>query len=758
MDEGTWNSQSWTALPIPAIIDRTTGNIMSGTVRQGGFELSSISRWCLPDEDRAEFFMDYGVINGETVQPVDLSNKVIRIQVLNDESFPNGVTSIPDNWKTVFVGSVIHTKGMEFIGNRRAGRITYYCAGALWRTRMWPLDRHTSDNSVHAKGHPGYNVPLHGYFRKVLGNKGTGVSADPFGDLTGTPDISSYYLKHSIPIDGSGSPDLKFTDEEVIKHALVSSRAKNEMKVLVDLSTGLFGGTFSWPVSPGDTCWDILRRICNRQRGRGSVYCEYEDSGSGGSEVTLTLKASPSHTNDIVYKQFVPGEMDGTTLVTIPAATIGEDAVNVDINGDHRIISNSFLYENRLSSVYDVVVVQGEKIQVLCNLNFFGGSLSKRWSTDDQTAFDAITNTYVRQRTSGRWRHVYRRYGTVEQYDLTVKNEPGADSVSINYYTDATGEIKIGNPAEEYGLSSNMTFRILPDLPIYEGWNYTTIPAERFDEGSDYLPPDRTNPIIMYQADTNTGDGKMTWFPLHQAGFNIQPDDFGLLIINQNEESNGFRYLAGSTAPSYRSFASDYSKPDITLASGVDLNKLNTILGVEIGTRVSIQYDNGADPNKASNYDILGKRLTLTISGIHLWLGAPGAIWELDYIQAETVNKWRAGLKLPDDKIAAILRDDRNDLSFIAALTWEYFGHVHNPGTWGLKDCGLLDAFTDINGYRRFYPTLGQIVSSVTTSGNLGSIENKITLDTPISSIHYNHAQCETTWRTDFISYDGNNQ
>jgi len=752
-------TQAWAPLPIPRVFDRATGDPIPGTYREGGYHLTSISRWCLPDEDRAEFYIDTGTINGTTVTAVDLSNTVVRIQILDDEQFPNGYSSLSGApWKTVFVGPVISIKTNKHVGNADNGRTVYHCAGILTRTRMWPLDRHSTEHATHAKGHPGYNVPLHGWFRKVLGNKaGATVASPPFTDLTSpAPDIADYYTQHKLPLDGS-TANLKWTDEEVVRHALVSSRAQGEVKIETSMSQGLFAGTYSWPVSPGDSCFDLIRRVCNRQRGRGSVYIDYSDASADG-DVYITLKARPCNVGQITYNTVAtPGALALTRVNVINPVEIGTDpsstAINVDLNGDHRITDAGFSYENRYSSLYDIIVAQGECIQVLCNLNFFGSSLSKRWSDADETAFAAIAVDQIRQRTSGRWRHVWRRYGIDPDYNFSVKAIPGAVAYSINMRCSSTGTLETASG--EPGLTSEMTYRILPDLPIYEGWNYAVQPAVRYDSSTDYLPPSRMPAIVMYQADTNIS-GEPTYVPLDKAGFNIQSDDFGMLIVNSNEEATGYRYLATSALPGNQghTFAGDYNIPDVTLTSGLDQNKINTVVGVELGTRVSLTRT-----GTFGIYETAGRRMTMTVNGVHLWVGAPAAIWELDYVRAATGSqKWNAGLRLPTDTVDKyIIRDDRNELSFIAALGYEYYGRLHNPGTWTLKDCGFFNSFQTLSNGNVSYPTLGQLVHEVTYAGPQDN-QKRVTLDTSITSIHYVHESCETTWRTDYVSYDWNIQ
>lgn len=766
MPAGNWTkeSQPWQILPIPAVFVRGQNTIMEGTVAQGGYCLGSISRWCLPDEDRAEFYLDTGTINGVVVEPItDFNDTQIRIQVLDDEAFPTGYDALPtDGWKTVFAGCVINERRQHNPGLDNYGRITYYCAGILWRTRNWPLDRHSaarSDDSEieanHAKGNPGYNVPLHGYFRKVLGNRSILDANDPYGDAS---DYTGYYKCHRMPLGGQNEDTQKWKDFEVVRHALISSRSEGEPIIEVDMSRGNFDGAFTWSVNPGDTCWDLLRRVCNRQRGRGSCFLLYDDDPSGN--LYFKLVAYPSNVNEIQY--FVPanpGYLDMNQVVSIPGAEKNVSAIDIDLNGDHRISEDGFQFENRQSAVFDAVVVQGERIQVLCNLNFFGGSLAEAWSrgteTSDEETFAAIPPGQTKIATSNRWKHVFRRYRFSNQF--LVMPEPTASGDPINYYCDDRGNVAVSWDGARTGLNSTITVRVLPDLPIYEGYRYDGILPVRWDGGSDYTAPDRMQPVVMYKADAEV-DGKLTWFPMTNAGWNIKTDDFGMYIYNPLEDQNGCRLLATKDRlPNWFKSFEEIGIKGVSTFGGFDLYKLNTIVGLELGTRVSITQSN-LTPTPPDAYATAMRRMVMTVSGLHLWLIAPAAIWEFDVTRAGQAE-YLPGLRTYDwgDKMPTISRDDRAELSFISALAFEYYGKPHNPGTWGLYDCGLMTEFqTETNGTIE-YPTLGQIIGLVKYAGQQGD-EYQQNLDTPITSIHYEHERGLTTWRTDYVSYDGNVQ
>jgi hypothetical protein len=748
------------------MISRETGSLISGTATWGGFVVDSISRWCIPDEDRAQFHVKTGTISGQQVDMdldsggirvsgsiipgTNFTNLAVRIQVYDDESFPGKATAVPTSgWKTVFLGTVIYTENTRSVGLDEYGTTTVYCAGILTRTRCWPMNRHSTVDNIHAIGNPGYNIPLHGYFRQVIGNRASNGApgTDPYGDMAGKLDVqgrdfSDYYFKHALPTDATG---YKWTDMDVVRHALTSSRAVGEPLISVSMEGGLFDGTYSWPVSPSETCWDVIRRICNRGRGRGACFMNYQDNMDGS--VTPILVANRPNLEDIYY--YSQGTTDKLQMLTshkIDKAVSGVDAVDVDINNDHRVTDDGFRFDNRESAVSDCVVVQGEPIQVLTNLSFNDGgpSLVKAWSNADETAFETIDIKNTRWATSARWRHVYRRF-RIDPYAMldTYANNPQ----TINFRTDQFGNVVRVEGGE--GGSSAMTVRVLPDLPIYEGWRYDIVPPDRWDGGSDYLPPARMPPVVIYKTkDTGT----TTWFPLTQYGFSIQSDDFGVLICHSAEDVSGFRFLISNPASKWFASLRKAGVP-ITAAdtsSGIVLDNLKVIAGVELGARVSISK------SLTGTYLTNGRRMTMTVNGVHLWLGAPGMIWDMDLLNAAQ-SGYTPGLTFPSGVIANLIRDDRAELSFIAALAYEYYGKVHNPSTWTLRDCGLLTSFSTLEGATIAYPTLGQIVGNVTFAGPQ-NLETTVAINTPITSIHYDHEQGTTTWRTDYVSYDGNMQ
>lgn len=744
----SWAAQSWVPLPVPEILtrDQLAPKRMSGTVAQGGFCVDYISRATVPDEDMAAFYVDFGTVNGVAVSAPDYSGYWVRMDVQDNESFPTSETSIPSNgWKCVFLGYVYNIRKQIDPTNRvqtANGRATYYCAGLLSRTRLWPLKWHAILRSGVAQvcsENPGYNYPLNGLFREVIGTKSTTSTAYAWPN-----DTSGTFLCHETPVDAASTD--KWTDEQAIKHALASSRQTGtEPFIEVDLSgaTSLFNKAFSWPVNAGDTCLDFIRRVCNRQRGRGCVYLDWNgDDGTGSGALSPVLKALPSFGGVVDFKTKANYQSPSLTIANrITGQSIGADS-EVDLCGDHRLVGQ-FQFEDRSSAVYDYIELVGERIQTVANLHTFGGAnatLINGWSASDASAFNAETN--YKQRIIPRFRHVYRRFFLPRGWDFRCLVDSPSPSTSypspvdLNYCIDDDGGITFP-PAV---TNSSVTARLLGDLPIYEGKRYDQFKingqASSWSGADDYLPPSRMPILVLYQADQVSGQSSTDhrWVPLSNYGFNLQVDDWGVLITYQGEDQFGYRVLANGQVT-----ARDPSIPGVTGTTGLDPNKLLLVMGVELSNRVRMAGYTNADTPSTS------RRMYATVSGLHLWVGSKNVIWECDPINAFG-ERYPFGLRFPND--TTIIRDDRDQMSFIFGLMKKYYGEVHNPGQWTLADCGLRTSFS-VSGGLKSYPGLGKIISTVAVTPT-----QKVTLNTPVTSIYYDHNQGVTTWRTDYVNYE----
>lgn len=759
MAPGTaWDAQSWSTLPVPEILTRDiSGNTRIGdTVAQGGYTVESITRACLPDEDMASFSVDFGWINGVEVTPQDLSGHWIRIDVIDDENFPSSDdTDLPSTgYKTVFVGFVYNAKSRinpSSLGKKAMGKRTYYCQGVLSRCRYWPMSYHAAFGGISGTtlqkcfGNPGYNYPINGLFRETIGNKSSSTDSVEWGT-----DPTNGWVGHALPIDATGT--AKWTDVETIKHALSSSRQDGEPIFTVDFSgaAGLFDGTFAWAVNEGDSCFDHLRRVCSRSRGRGSVYADWTSDGSRTGTIDLFLRAVPSFSGNVTYNTKADfSALDLTTANVIQGQTSSAGS-EIDLVGDHRFYG-SFEYEDRASAVFDYIELIGERIQLVANLGVFGGSyaaLQKGWTATDETEFSATTN--YQQRIIPRFRHVYRRFTLKQGWNFTGYVDtltPGTSYglEAFNIICGENGEVRTAPWLPDDLGNSPVTSRIMADVPLYEGKDYDgTAKAGYWSAASEYMPAPRMQPQLLYQSIQESGDAGTVkrWIPLERFGFNLQVDDFGVLITHQAEDSTGVRMLGkGST---YGSTPGDISNK-VDDKTGLDPDRLLLVMGLELSNHVGMRGLVGP-LNAVSGANERGRRLVIPVNGLHFWCGTENAVWQCDPTNLSNL-KFSEALRFSDTKPVRIIRDDRDAMSFMFALAKKYYGEVHNPGTWSLRDFGLRSSYATQTGSSTF-PTLGQLVSTVAVSPT-----EKITLNTPITSIHYDNNECITTWRTDYVNY-----
>lgn len=774
--QGGWNSQSWTALDMPLLINPATFAAFTGTSKTGGYRVERITRCVLPDEDHAQFSIEYGIINNTQVTPLDLSGYDVQIQVYDAEAGPDPIagTFTSSLWKTVFVGTVVYQESKinpSSTDTRTWGKRTYFCAGILWRMRNWVLHWHrAAGGTAAAMGHPGYNAPMHGYFRQVIGNKSTDTSTlEITGDsAAASAGYGSWFKPHALPYGPGDTRAASWTDREAIRHAIASSRTKGDPIFYEDLSGGLFDGTFPWSISPGETCYDFIRRACNRNRGRGAVYVTWTQSGNN---LTLFLKAkptisAPSTSSGDPGKLYwwdktspTAQEAQLTVLQAMDVASTDHDVV-IDLHGDARLVDDSVSVENRATSVIDCLEVLGEKVQVCTNISVYAGSLEAAWTSSDASALNAISD--VTLRNVNRWRHVFRRFRVPEGWGFQTRGEPGDAPSAIDHYVYPGPTAQIGTENGTKYRCSSIGTRILPDLPIYEGWDYSVASPVRYDSSTTYLPDPRMPMIAMYKTDTDcTAPSALSWANLENSGFSYQIDDYGIYIFHYSEGSGG-RVLAptASLTKNPASANAVLSIPDCAFNGGFDYtNSLNLVVGIETGASCRIVRYTGDANGRTAAAPVTdttwqnSRKMTIPVDGAHLWLGTPNCAFEFNAARDNHKGQ-RPVVKFYDSGTGApyIIRDDRPALSQIAALAWYYYGKVHNPATWSLKACGFQTTYwkgpkdEDV----AYYPVLGDIVAKLQTGDGIFE-----TVGTPVTSIDYVHEDGITTWRTDFIQYNG---
>jgi hypothetical protein len=718
-----------------------------------GYELQSVERVSLPAIGRAEFIYRYGNMTStgknlvKTVPaPLDLTGYHVRIQAAPYVDPKEG----PLVWRTIFLGTVDSFSDSPWNGAESAGNRTYFCSDLLYRTARWPLDKHGlyQDNTqyIHASGHPGYNYKIAGFFRRLMGNKGTSTVACPWGDGTS-------YSTHAWP--GSTGAQL-WGDDEVLNHALASSRAKGEPTFTLKNPGLLQGNTYAWPVSEGEKCWDLLIRILSRQRGRGVSFLDWADdpcSTNNFTDIVPLITMEPQNKDDIIYRK-----PSGGGNITITQALSQGTAIDVDLQGDHRYVDDSLQLVTNDSSGVDYLETRGEQIEVLVTLSGKDSTLEKRWSDDDEATFLGISSSVFWQRTSTRWRHVFQRWSLPVGWDFKVGDGNGGTKSSCHYACLSTGAIVSRDIAgtltpsstEYVPAASPLTVKIGGDIPIYEGYDYASSSPGRYDGATDYLTNPRNPAMILVLTDVPN----LYLNGAEYLGMGLQNDDFGVLIQYPNDQAAGTRFWSGAGSV-------------VGGAFGVDRLVLSASLTLSNRVRMSSSNLNPNDSNNPYTDITAGRKLYINVPGACLWLAHPSAIWEHNVFaatdKAAPAKRNAAG---GSGEVPGLLRDDRDALAMSHAFAWAWYGTKRVSASWALKDCGFLPWFTGdpAGGTSRQsikYPQLGQLVKTVSAAGT--SLQKGATtvdpttsykVNTPITRVHYNHVNGVTTWFTDWQDLD----
>lgn len=727
MPQGKWTSggQPWQALPATPRQDYNGRVYYGNPDSPNGFDLEMVERACLPDAGAAVFHFDYGTINGK-LYDTDSSDPSaiysaqnyagydVRIQMA-EPPIGSSINFTPA-WSTVFLGTIVAVEDTPFSGSDAyGGRRTYRCADLLSRAQRWPMDRHTTYRNgsfcVHARGNPGYNWAIQGYFRRVLGNKEpTGVNNDPYGDLGA---LAINYKCHTWSGTGEAAT---WNDLEVVNHALVSSRSAGEPVFYMSGSTSLLSfGQFAWPVSPGSDCFSFINRILDRKRARGVAYLDWSEASPDGP-ITPFITITPQTGGDVVVSN-----PSGGSPVTFPGATTAGTTVAVDLNGDARLVPGSLSLVYNDTGVIDYLESQGEPIEILVTLSPGDGTLDKRWNISDEALYEAIDPSSVPwQRLTNRWRPLWQRWGLNPDFLWYAKDGNGGTSQYINFYCDDSGAIKVGGSsgqAYETKSDSALVARVLSDIPIYEGYNYSSYPPVRFDGTVDTFSPPRLPPLVLL----NSGSGEYLDAAL-ALGASVSNDDWGIFLTCSNDAATGNRSFSDTTKPVYGAIA--------------DASQLVVSLGLQLGVPVRMASSNGG-----ATYLTSCRRKIIKYEGLSLWLADSQAIWSINYASGSS-SYWprdpQRGAGGGSGTTPGILRDDRSQLAFLHCLAWEWYRNVHLTGQWTLEACGLLAG----------YPTLGMVVTTI-SSDSVGTYDPL----TPITRIRYS-ASGQTTWVIDWNDLD----
>ncbi len=761
-----FDNQHWA---FARIITAPSFNVTAWTVqpmwskrRNGfGFELISCTRAALPAVGEAVFQYHYGLIDGTTVgvetpesstrrlagsdwddtvntaTGPDLSGHEVRIQLA-----PAVATGATPAWQTVWWGQVEYQEDGIWPGaGYPAGTRTYRCVDGFARAKRWPLNRHSvyysPDYFIDVEGHPGYNVGKGG---RVIGNKSSDANAilssasaaergnsSALNELVALGDTGYLFHDHQ-GIAGIGT----FTTQEALEDAVRKTRGFGEPIFNFYGQTDLLGDSIAIPVNEGDTAWDIVSRICRRERGRGMVFVDWaNDSAAPTGALTVRLTVRPQTLDDITYA--VPSTVGTGTLT---GATTATTTTTVDVIGDHRLVISDTRLGDKFMHVADAVETIGELIQILVTLSYYDNylTLARRWTTGERvTTFAALDPA---QRADDAWGPMWQLHGLPLAWDGRAGDHNGGDVYSCDFMCNDDGYFRNSRQMGKH-ITSPILVRIMPDMPLYEGYNHAASPPKRKigDQGAldENGQPGRRPPLVFIRTAADRyyrGDG----LPGGKA-LTIRPQGRDLLIFEHGKDGQKYRLVGDITS---------------SIGSKYNLSQLGVTVGLELPHRVRCKsYRTGQTAQTV-------KRLvTVRLPGLHLWLAHSGAIWDVDGTTKNSdgyspLRTAAGGVK----ESPGVLRDDRDALARLHAMACAWYLSPRQTAHWTLRACGMLPSFETLGDDPGSatevvtYPTMGQLVTDFKANGQI------YTLNTPITSIHYDHQSGKTTWETDWQELD----
>lgn len=480
----------------------------------------------------------------------------------------------------------------------------------------------------------------------------------------------------------------------------------------------------AWPVAEGDSAWDLVARICRRERGRGSVWVDWEDdSGAPSGPLSVRLRIFAQTLNAVTWVNPTTG---GT--LTLPGATAAGTTTTVDVIGDHRLESADFRVSEVDASRMDAVETVGERIQVLATLSAYGDTVTwaKTWDPDYEATIAALDPAVrAAERYHGFW--TIGRLPLDWRGELTDHN--GGAPIFADYRCNDSGSLAVSRT--DVNFTSPIAVRLLSDLPLYDGYDYAS-GVQRIDGATEDSEPVRRPPFAVIRIDDGSyisGDDIIPPLSMRVSEHEAQ-------VFASSDLAAGNRVIAGNNSPS-DDWGAEYP-----------WTALGLTVGLELPHRVRLRtVRDGAT--------IVRRTQRIEVPGMHLWLAVSNAIWDLDR-DTEVGD----GFAPKRDAAGAAgtlpgrIRDDRNALARIHALACAWYLRPRRTATWTLYCCGFLDSFTSVTDQETgatesiAYPRIGQVVTTLRAAGQTR------TLDTPISRISYRHDRQATTWETDWPELD----
>jgi hypothetical protein len=291
--------------------------------------------------------------------------------------------------------------------------------------------------------------------------------------------------------------------------------------------------------------------------------------------------------------------------VTIDGATANGTTQDVDLIGDHRMISDSLKLSDPDKYRVDYLESEGEQIEVLATLGNIDGTLEKAWTDAQATAFDALD---ADERKGEKYSLIYQLQRLARSFNFSIGDGNGASKTRCDYHLSDSGAILNGTASFP---TSPLLAEILNDLPLFDGYDYTGAPV-RYDglSGANFegLPARREVLVLLRVEDDEyrlPDDPSLTSGPV---ALRLQFLRDGFKINDPVSETEGYRTI-GDTAES--GLGSRYMWSDVVLTVGIRLpNRLRLATG---------------NPNASARW-----KMKIVHDDLHLWLAHPLAIWGLE--------------------------------------------------------------------------------------------------------------------------------
>jgi hypothetical protein len=667
-----------------------------------GLWVKSITRQVLPAIGEAEIVMEFGQIDGETVTPLDLLGKHVRIQAARPP-----VGDETPTWRTVWLGRVAWQDDSISPGaSIQRGTRLYRCQDLLYSyLSQYPMDRHANYANTGALsfGHPGYN------WRRDQPGTTVGNRESTGSGFSG-PD-STTILNFGIDDDAAIKTTTTWTDGQALNNAMMIRRNTGDPLFVPDVQpSGLLSGVTPWEVRDGDVAWDVVTRILNRRRGKGLAYLDWDDDSAGPTGAIIPyVRVRPQLASDLTYT-----DPTGSSVTISGASSVTDSTVIVDIQGDHRVVDSAFQIRDYGESTVDELTTEGEPILVAVTLSGFDGTLAERWTSAQETAWAADPENPI-------YNPVLQRFGLLRTAVFTY--EDGNNGVTVtgqrgDYWTNAVGQTSISHT----GVTAPEMVEIEDCLPLWEGYDYTsgngTPSASATADGLPRMRP----PLVLIRT---TDNRYITPEQLEDGGYQIKIDR-DAIQFEFNADRDGDRRIRTTYA------SRTITEASLTFTLGLRMPQRPRIVSAISGT--------------------VRRRRTIRMDGCDLWVAHPGCIWALDltsenadgYTAKRTTGTITTGVE------GRVLKDDRATMARAHYLAWEWYRSDTSrcAVSYAIRDCGLLPTWTDISGTDRAYAKLGQMLTSLTAAGQT------YTPNTPITRVEYDNGTGTTTWHTDWQELD----